>query len=297
MKKIIYCFALICIINNSFGQFRVLSNTHFDMSNGRLNIKTNNPTVDIGCDDGSGMYASTIYFWHTVSKWNKLKAYSYIVMSDSNLKTNIMPLENASDVLNNINTYSYSMVDNPEITNYGVLAQELEAILPELVDTTHGACGVNYIGIIPFLIKGFQEKSIVIDDLQNEIELVKEENLSLIEQIENLLSQLGGGIPIVGSKTKNNLISGSSDKAILYQNTPNPFSQNTQIRCFIPQSSSKALLNIYDLQGKELLSYNLDQKGEQCCTINGSDLNAGMYFYTLIVDNDVVDTKRMILTK
>lgn len=297
MKKIIYFIAVAFIINNSYGQFRVLSNTHFDMANGRFTIKTNNPTVDVGCNEGTGIYGSTIYFWHSNSKWNNLKAHSYIVMSDSNLKTNIFPIEGASEVLNSINTYSYSMVDNPEITNYGVLAQELESILPELVDTTHGACGVNYIGLIPFLIKGFQEKTKVMDDLQNEIVLLKEENLLLIEQIENLLSQLGGELPVIRSKTKTGFNIDANDRAILYQNTPNPFSQNTQIRCFIPQSSSKALLNVYDLQGKELLSYNLEQKGEQCCTINGSDLNPGMYFYTLIVDNEVVDTKRMVLTK
>jgi len=32
-------------------------------------------------------------------------------------------------------------------------------------------------------------------------------------------------------------------------------------------------------------------------TISGSELNAGMYFYSLIADGKEVDTKKMILTK
>lgn len=152
MKKVFYLTALMLIIGNAFGQFRVITNSHFDMSNGKFTIKTNNPTVDIGCNEGTGTYNSTLYFWHSNSSWNNLKAASFIVMSDSNIKTNITPIENASDVLALINTYSYSMVENPEAVGFGVLAQELETFLPELVDSTHGEKGVNYIGLIPFLI-------------------------------------------------------------------------------------------------------------------------------------------------
>lgn len=152
MKKVFYLTALMLIICNAFGQFRVITNSHFDMSNGKFTIKTNNPTVDIGCNEGTGTYNSTLYFWHSNSSWNNLKAASFIVISDSNIKTNITPIENASDVLALINTYSYSMVENPEAVGFGVLAQELETFLPELVDSTHGEKGVNYIGLIPFLI-------------------------------------------------------------------------------------------------------------------------------------------------
>ena len=58
-----------------------------------------------------------------------------------------------------------------------------------------------------------------------------------------------------------------------------------------------AVIIIYNLQGQELVSYNLTKKGEQECVINGSELMAGMYVYALIVDNQFVDSKRMILTK
>jgi hypothetical protein len=297
MKKLFYLVALVFITNCSYGQFRVLSNSVFEFTNGRFTIKTNNPTVDIGCNEGTGNYNSTLYFWHGDSKWNNLKAHSYIVMSDANLKTNLMPIENASEIINNINTYSYSMVDNLEITNYGVLAQELEPILPNLVDTTHGELGVNYIGLIPFLISGFQEKSKALDNLQNEIQMMNEENIQLRNLVEELLNTLNNGLPNLNPKSAQSTSVYKDDKPILYQNNPNPFTLDTKIHYYLPTTCNTAMLVIYDLQGHEIVSYQLTYKGEHDCLIQGSQLNAGMYIYALIVDNRIVDTKRMILTK
>jgi len=52
-----------------------------------------------------------------------------------------------------------------------------------------------------------------------------------------------------------------------------------------------------DLQGIELKSYPLAQTGANTIVVNGSELPAGMYLYTLVADNEIIDTKRMILTK
>jgi len=87
------------------------------------------------------------------------------------------------------------------------------------------------------------------------------------------------------------------EKAILYQNTPNPFSSNTEIVCNLPETAKNATLYIYNLQGVELKSYPITQTGLNTITVTGSELTAGMYLYSLVVDNEIVDTKRMILTK
>ena len=41
----------------------------------------------------------------------------------------------------------------------------------------------------------------------------------------------------------------------------------------------------------------LNGKGEVNTTINAKELIAGMYYYTLVIDNTEVDTKKMILTE
>ena len=61
-------------------------------------------------------------------------------------------------------------------------------------------------------------------------------------------------------------------------------------------SNQTASIYIYDLNGLQKKSYTIAAKGKQGITIKASELQPGMYFYTLIVENKEVDTKRMILT-
>jgi len=82
----------------------------------------------------------------------------------------------------------------------------------------------------------------------------------------------------------------------LYQNNPNPFDEDTEIRFYIPAKSSTAMLYFYNMQGNQIKSIYLDQRGAGKETIHGSDLQPGMYMYTLIVEGQEIDTKRMILT-
>ena len=51
------------------------------------------------------------------------------------------------------------------------------------------------------------------------------------------------------------------------------------------------------MQGLQKKAFNITSKGKASILINGSELQAGMYLYTLIVDGKEVDTKKMILTE
>jgi hypothetical protein len=89
----------------------------------------------------------------------------------------------------------------------------------------------------------------------------------------------------------------SVDYIGIIPNAPNPFSQDTRIGFYIPETANNASLNIYDLQGKELMQVPINQRKESFHMISGHHFSAGMYLYALIVDGAVIDTKRMILTK
>jgi hypothetical protein len=85
--------------------------------------------------------------------------------------------------------------------------------------------------------------------------------------------------------------------AILYQNVPNPFNQSTLIKCFIPEQNKIANLLVFDMNGILKRTIPVNGKGEQNININGKELVAGMYFYSLIIDGREIDTKKMILTE
>lgn len=105
--------------------------------------------------------------------------------------------------------------------------------------------------------------------------------------------------PIVGSKTKSaentsNIISASQNS--LSQNTPNPFSSNTEIAYVLSDEVRNAAIYIYDMNGRQLKSIPLYSKGQGYITVNSNELKPGMYLYSLIADGQLIDTKRMVLT-
>jgi hypothetical protein len=82
----------------------------------------------------------------------------------------------------------------------------------------------------------------------------------------------------------------------LEQNAPNPFHQQTTIGYTIADNCQNSSLHIYNLNGKEIRSYVITQKGKGNITIEAGNLQAGMYLYTLICDGKEIATKKMILT-
>jgi hypothetical protein len=56
------------------------------------------------------------------------------------------------------------------------------------------------------------------------------------------------------------------------------------------------MINIYDLQGRQIRSFQIHDPGDGEIIIPASDLNPGIFIYNLIVDGREIDNKRMVLT-
>ncbi len=94
--------------------------------------------------------------------------------SDIRLKENIIPIPNALEKVNQIsgNTYDwkegYDEVHSHKGNDVGVIAQEIEAILPQIVTNRDtGFKAVQYEKIIPLLIEAIKELSAKVDRLEN----------------------------------------------------------------------------------------------------------------------------------
>ncbi len=92
---------------------------------------------------------------------------------------------------------------------------------------------------------------------------------------------------------------------ILNQNYPNPFNPTTTIRYSIPSAETKnassiqrVILKVYDLLGREVATLVDEAKSAGTYTVNfnGSNLTAGVYFYTLQSGGNTI-TRKMILLK
>ena len=98
--------------------------------------------------------------------------------SDIRLKTNIKPLEKALDKVLTLNgiTYEWRTSEFPERhfdskAHIGVVAQEVEKVLPELVNTDeNGYKSVEYANLTPVLIEAIKEQQAIIDQQNKRIE-------------------------------------------------------------------------------------------------------------------------------
>ncbi len=96
-----------------------------------------------------------------------LSSTNFNSLSDESLKENIKPINNSIDIVNQIDGVEFTWKDTG-IKSYGVIAQEIEKIIPELVDGEDQKT-VNYSGIIAFLINSIKELDARVKELENNI--------------------------------------------------------------------------------------------------------------------------------
>ena len=112
--------------------------------------------------------------------------------SDVRYKTNILTLNNALDDLLNLRGVSYDWdrakwpaKNFSKGKQVGFIAQELERIFPELVDTDKdGYKSVNYIGVVPVLAEAVKTLNAKVQEKQKQIDALnaKVDRLSVIEK-------------------------------------------------------------------------------------------------------------------
>ena len=83
---------------------------------------------------------------------------------------------------------------------------------------------------------------------------------------------------------------------MLYQNTPNPFKEQTIIRFKLANDVQDASICFFDMNGRLLKKLPISS-GMESISISGYELGEGMFLYSLIVNGQVVDTKRMVISK
>ena len=160
-----------------------------------------------------------------------------------------------------------------------------------------GAYGLRYAEFVVPLVKAVQELSEQNERLQAQVNKLN----AKVDELTATPSALRAAEVIIDESENNAAVAERSrsteQQAKLYQNMPNPFNQSTQIKFYVPERVSTALLCIYDLQGKQLKQTVITQRGNGVETVYASEFTAGIYLYALIADGNQVDVKRMVLTE
>lgn len=148
------------------------ANGAYSVANAAFDKANTTPLVIVGSDSTS---SNTHYltFTNTVSgnvssvnvstsaltfvpSTGTLSATVFNSLSDSTLKDNVLPINNALDVINNLSGVGFNWKESGQ-HSFGVLAQDMEKVLPDLVGNINNLKTVNYDGIIAFLIEAIKE--------------------------------------------------------------------------------------------------------------------------------------------
>ena len=165
-------------------------------------------------------------------------------------------------------------VDEPK--HLGLIAQEVAQVVPNIVSPIANSQAVNYVELIPLLIKSTQEQQAIIDSLNLQIQQLRQE----------IVNWQGRSIDTIGQS-----------KSRLFQNNPNPFDGNTTITYFIDEATAvtSATIEVRNIMGTLQSTITLnDGTGLGNVQYNGSNLSPGYYIYTLKINGSVKDSKMFL---
>ncbi|MBR1903362.1 MAG: T9SS type A sorting domain-containing protein [Bacteroidaceae bacterium] len=212
---------------------------------------------------------NTLQFYRQNATRNMAKAQASSASLDEKMDIDNMTLEEREVLASK--DVSAETESNLSAVQYGLAADELKAVYPELVyEDENGNVSINYIEMIPLLVQSIKELSKKVSELE------ASDTNSNPTGIENTASDI--------------------DMVKMDQNKPNPFSESTVIGLNIPEKAQKANIYIYDMSGKQVKNINVEDRGNTSITVYASDLNAGMYIYSLVIDGKVCVTRKMIVT-
>ena len=101
--------------------------------------------------------------------------------SDIRLKTNINNIKNPLEIISKLEGITFEWKEDivqqkpkKELKNlrgvkHGFIAQEVEKVLPSIVNTTREHKSLSYVEVIPILVEAIKEQQKQIDELKNKI--------------------------------------------------------------------------------------------------------------------------------
>lgn len=209
----------------------------------------------------------------------------------------------------------YTSLHLPHGKHYGLLAQDIEQVLPDLVHEENfhipvsaeaeviqpktsdrrdinqhrpamppktdniSVKAVNYIELIPIMIKAMQEQNQVIQQQH--------------EKIEMLTQKLNG----LTASANNSAVNVQLANAYLGQSIPNPAKNTTAISYNNLPSNVNAKLLVFNAQGKMIRQINLNKGKDGSVKLDVSLLSAGTYTYSLLLNERLVETKTMEIVR
>jgi len=257
----------------------------------------------------------------------------WTTISDARVKENVSDNVKGLEFIMKLNpvTYNYSIAKSNSVQGKesnedwtgkydiekmrfsGFLSQEVEKAAKESdydfsgVDKPQderGLWGLRYAEFTIPLVKAVQEQQTMIDSLKTTTASLKDymnQQDSVISALKKQMDQFAlsnnNAMQSLSSLNLTDVELSNKNVVVLNQNVPNPFSEQTTINYYLPDNVSRAQIIFFDQSGKIIKAVDLKEKGKGALNIFANDLSSGIYTYSLIVDGQTLETKKMVKAK
>jgi|GEM_PF-5413312 len=223
--------------------------------------------------------------------------------SDERIKQNVNTIRNPLEIINQLRgtTYEFKVREFPQYNlspgkQYGFIAQEVAKVMPTAVGMADdNLLAIQYEAIIPVMVEGMKKQIAESDEMKTKISKLEQqvaEQQAVIERLSSLEERLRAIEEKLNIETK-----ASNRNSQLFQNQPNPLNNRTVIPMQVAENATKAFVRVADASGRIVREITVDARGITQIELETGDLATGSYFYTLIVDNVLIDTKQMIVKR
>lgn len=251
----------------------------------QVDVSPQNPRI-------AGTFDEVVFYNTQTRTFNSIQVADVYNLSDMRAKENIEPLTFGLNTIQNLRPVSYKWKKNEVAeknnaeyaendttlqlaygpndnkTQYGFLAQEVEAVMPDAVLTNEdGHKMINYTAIIPVLVQAVQE-------LQAKVE-------TQALQIEQLSKEKGISKSL--SVVDNKIVSCS----------PNPTDGKITIVTSLTNDTENAKLVISSLDGNNDVQFVVSY-ASPTVSADISSLKSGIHIVSLYVNDKLVDSQRIV---
>ena len=245
-----------------------------------LNFLTKRGATDLTCsqvfDNGTNVGIGTTSPSNKLTVNGAIQSISNLFISDAIYKEKVSPINNPLEIVSKLDgkTYNWKVSSFPDLNfdnslQYGLIAQEVETVMPTIVHTDDlGRKSVKYTAIIPVLIEAIKQQQ---------------------EQIIALQDQLNSSF----QKQNSDLINLKNTKIISV--SPNPSSDVIVISLNIEETVQDAKIVVYDLNGKIMSSLNIKERNNDISkSLQKDNFGSGTYIVSLYINGKSLDSKKII---
>ena len=230
----------------------------------------------------------------------------WTMFSDQNLKTNVESFNTGLEALRQINFYEYEYNGLANTVTgkkqVGIMAQEIQKVLPNTVTALSQKHHVN--SKTPSTLHAFNPNELFyvslnsIKELDQKTQVLEQKTTELIhmnQQIKELSVELDELKKLLGLQNPQSRESSLETMGHLKPCVPNPTHGPVVISYELASSAQTAQIRLYNVEGQLVHSFDIEKMQDGQIEWDAQKLSKGIYTYVLFVNQQKIDSKKLIV--